>query len=92
MIRVVIENILLFLLPALVYLAYVYLVRAPATDHNGNRVNPIDDAPLLWLFIAGACLVIATLIAFGSTTGGKPGEAYEPPVVKDGQIEPGRVR
>lgn len=92
MIRVVIENILLFLLPTLIYFGYVYLVRAPATDQNGNPTNPVDDAPLLWLFIAGACLVIATLIAFSSTTGGKPGEAYEPAVVKDGHIEPGGIK
>jgi len=92
MIRVVIENILLFLLPTMVYLAYAYLLRAPATDQNGHQIRPFDDAPLMWLFIAGACLVIATLIAFGSTTGGKPGEAYEPPFVKDGRIEPGHVR
>lgn len=92
MIRVVIENILLFLLPTLIYFAYVYLVRAPATDQNGNPANPVDDAPLMWLFVAGACLVIATLIAFSSTTGGKPGEAYEPPSVKDGHVEDGRVR
>lgn len=92
MIRVVAENIILFLLPTLVYFGYVYLVRAPATDQNGNRTSAIDDAPLLWLFIAGACLVIATLVAFSSTTGGKPGEAYDPPVSKDGHIEDGRVR
>jgi hypothetical protein len=37
-------------------------------------------------------LVVVTLIAFGSTTGGKPGQSYQPPELRDGQIEPGRLQ
>jgi hypothetical protein len=90
MIRVVIENILLFLLPTLIYSAYVYL------KHRGQgRAGPasyLDEAPLLWLFSAGAMLVVITLVAFGSVSGGKPGQTYEPPVYRDGKIEPGRIK
>ena len=39
----------------------------------------------------GAALVIATLVVFGSISGGKPGQVYVPPVLKDGRIEPGRI-
>ena len=82
-----IENILLFLAPTLIYIAYVYLTRA-----EGQRsVRVLDDAPLIWLFAAGALLVVVTLITFGSTSGGRPGQTYEPPVLKDGRIEPGRI-
>ena len=86
MIRIVIENILLFLLPLAMYLAYVLV--AQKKDARGA----LDEAPLVWLFVAGGLLVIVVLIAFGNTSGGKPGEAYQPPVLKDGRIEPGRIK
>lgn len=95
MIRVIIENVLLFLLPTFLYLAWVFMTRAQESgDTGGNGPGPqniLDDAPLLWLFAAGALLVVVTLIAFGSTSGGKPGQHYQPPSLRDGQIEPGRV-
>jgi hypothetical protein len=89
MIRVVIENILLFLLPTLVYVAYVLLTRTSASSAGAV----ISDAPLIWLFIAGALLVGATLVYYASITpGGSPGAVYTPPHMKDGQIEPGTLK
>jgi hypothetical protein len=88
MIRIVIENILLFLLPTIVYVAYVYLTR---DDEKLGAARVLDDAPLIWLFIAGAVLMLVTLVTFGSMSGGKPGQTYTPPVLKDGRIEPGHV-
>jgi hypothetical protein len=94
MTRVVLENILLFLLPSLVYVAYVRMMRP---DKNGGQrglagaARVLDDAPLLWLFAAGALLVIVTLVMFGSSSGGKPGQHYEPPVLKNDRIEPGHI-
>lgn len=87
MIRIVAENILLFLLPTLIYVAYIYLTR----EERPGAARVLDDAPLIWLFAAGAALVIATLVIFGSVSGGKPGQVYVPPVLKDGRIEPGRI-
>lgn len=97
MIRIVLENVLLFFLPTLVYLAYVALTRekAPAgadgTATPGRQQGLLDDAPLLYLFAAGVALVLATLVFFGSTSGGKPDQVYHPPVIKDGRVEPGRI-
>ena len=88
MIRIFIENLLLFLAPTLIYLAYV-LVRRYSGDSNEGQVW--SDAPLLWLFAAGVLLMVSTLVIFGSTSGWQPGQAYQPPVYKDGKIEPGRV-
>jgi hypothetical protein len=87
MIRIVIENILLFLLPFAMYVAYMLLTRRGTTSAGAM----INDAPLIWLFIAGAVLVVGTLIYYGSTSGGKPGQVYIPSRMKDGQIEPGRM-
>ena len=88
MIRIVIENILLFLLPAAMYLAYMLLTRRGSTS-AGTIVN---DAPLLWLFVAGAVIVAGTLVYYGTTTpGGRPDQKYTPPRMKDGRIEPGQL-
>ncbi|AHB49401.1 hypothetical protein W911_14990 [Hyphomicrobium nitrativorans NL23] len=97
MIRVVIENFLLFLLPTLIYAAWMLYMRSKdeARDEDGNKPPVrvlVDDAPLLWLFVAGAALVIATLVTFGTYTGGKPGQHYTPGVLRDGKIEPGQIR
>ncbi len=86
MIRVVIENIVLFLLPTALYALYVAATRGDA--HKGI----LDEAPLAWLMLTGTVLVFVVLAAFGSNTGGTPGQHYEPPSMKDGHIEPGRIR
>ena len=88
MIRVVIENILLFLLPTVMYVGYVLLTRSGTSA--GTVMN---DAPLIWLFVTGALLVGATLVYYGTTTpGGSPGAVYTPPHMKDGRIEPGTLK
>ncbi len=95
MIRVVIENILLFLLPTLLYVAWVLLTRQPQASgpdrEDAGETKLLDDAPLLWLFAAGAALVVVTLVAFESPSGGKPGQHYVPPSYKDGKIDPGHI-
>lgn len=88
MIRIVIENVLLFLLPTAMYLGYVLLTRRATSA--GTVIN---DAPLIWLFVTGAVLVGATLVYYGMTsTGGRPDQTYTPPRVKDGRIEPGVLK
>jgi hypothetical protein len=86
MIRLVIENLLLFLLPAFMYVTYTLIASRGQTSVG----SVLDAAPLFWLFGAGALLVLAVLIMFGDTSGGQPGQAYRPPVVKDGRVVPGR--
>lgn len=87
MIRIVIENILLFLAPTVIYATYVYVRRRTM----GDNTPVLSDAPLLWLFAGGLLLMVAMLVAFETTSGGKPGEAYQPPVYKDGKILPGHT-
>ena len=87
MIRIVAENIVLFLLPTIVYIAFIYLTR----EDRPGASSILNDAPLIWLFVAGAILVVVTLATFGSVTGGKPGQVYTPPALKDGRIEPGHL-
>ena len=87
MIRVVIENIFFFLLPTLAYIAFV----AFKSDRWPGLDVVLKQAPLLKLFGLGAALMLTTLVVFSSTSGGRPGEAYEPPVFKDGKVEPGHT-
>jgi hypothetical protein len=87
MIRIVAENVLIFLLPTIIYVAYVYITR----EEKPGATRVLDDAPLIWLFITGAILVVVTLVTFGSMSGGKPGQVYTPPSFKDGHIEPGHI-
>jgi hypothetical protein len=96
MIRTVIENLLLFLLPTLIYAAWVLFSRVRQTaegesEEVGSVSSLMNDAPLLWLFVCGAFLVIVTLTFFGSSSGGKPGQQYQPSVFKDGKIEPSHI-
>jgi hypothetical protein len=96
MIRTVFENILLFLLPTLIYVGWVFVQRIRAEDREQGAAHPasglLDDAPLIWLFVVGALLVIVTLAAFGTSSGGRPGQHYEPGILRDGKIEPGQIR
>jgi hypothetical protein len=95
MIRIVIENILLFLLPTLAYLGWVLIARPETLERTpGGRVRPmrvLNDAPLLWLAASGTILLIVVLVAFGKTSGGRPDQTYSPPIFKDGKIQPGHI-
>lgn len=86
MIRIIIENILLFLLPTVIYVIYV------AATRDNKHKGLFDEAPLAWLLVAGCVLVVLVLATYGSDTRGRPGQTYVPPSMKDGQIEPGRIR
>jgi hypothetical protein len=95
MIRIVIENLLLFLLPTLAYIGWVLIARPETLERTPDgRIRPariLNDAPLIWLAASGTILLILALVAFGNTSGGRPGQTYTPPVLKDGKIEPGRI-
>ena len=87
MIRIVLENIFFFLLPTLLYLVYV----AFKTNDWPGLWTVLKNAPLPQLFITGAMVMIATLIAFSSTSGHRPGEAYTPSTYQDGKLQPGNA-
>ncbi len=88
MIRIVIENLLLLILPTLIYFSYVFLSGGMKTR---SRQQILNEAPLIWLLIAGILLAGAVVATFATFSGGKPGEAYRPAELRDGKIVPGRV-
>lgn len=87
MIRILVENVVLFLLPTALYFTYRFL----AMGDDRSAGGAMTDAPLFGLFAAGALVVITVLLLFSQESGGKPGQRYEPPVFKDGRIQPGRI-
>jgi hypothetical protein len=85
MIRIVIENLFVFLLPTLIYIGWVAFVR---NDWPG-LFAVLKAAPLVYLFIAGAVMMLLALLVFSSRTGNAPGEAYVPPSFEGGKLNPG---
>jgi Family of unknown function (DUF6111) len=107
MLRLVVENILLFLAPTLLYVAFVLLRRSPDQTADGtgapdqaapggsaspNINDVLSDAPFIWLALTGAALVFAVLLLFGSVSTSDPNGTYEPAIYKDGKIIPGRIK
>ncbi|MEO0730729.1 MAG: DUF6111 family protein [Pseudomonadota bacterium] len=88
MIRIIIENIILFLLPTVIYVGYTYLRRRSQPNLSASDI--LDDAPLFWLFAVGAALAIGSLAYFGSFDPGTPGQTYIPPSTENGRFVPGR--
>lgn len=86
MARVLLINIFMFLLPFIVYGAYLYLSRKDDEDTNYWR-----DAPIGWLFGIGMVLVFAVIVSLIQFTGSGPEGQYVPPQFKDGKIVPGHV-
>ena len=87
MIRITIENIFVFLLPVIGYIAWEAFKRK---DWPG-LATVLRDAPMLKLFIAGAVLMLTTLAVVSSRSHNTPDEAYVPPVFKDGKLQPGHA-
>ncbi|NOT72613.1 MAG: hypothetical protein HOP09_15460 [Hyphomicrobium sp.] len=87
MIRIVIENIFVFLVPTLVYVAWIAFMR---NDWPG--LYPVlRAAPLLNLFVLGAALMFGSMVAVSSRTRNAPGDAYVPPAIQDGKLQPGHA-
>lgn len=85
MMRIVIENFFFFLLPTLLYLVWIAFQR---NDWPGLG-TVLRQAPLLYLFVAGAALMLSILVMFSSRSHNGPGDGYAPPIYKDGKLEPG---
>jgi hypothetical protein len=86
MIRIVLENIFFFMLPTVAYVAWVAFREQ---EWPGLSVV-VREAPLLRLFIAGAVLMLATLVIFSTRSYNAPDDVYVPQSMQDGKLEPGR--
>jgi cytochrome bd-type quinol oxidase subunit 2 len=85
MARILLLDILLFLLPFVVYGLYVYATR------RGEEELTWKDAPWAWLFLAGVICMVIGLALLISFSGEPPGGTYHPPRMENGVIKPGRI-
>jgi hypothetical protein len=83
MFRIVLLNLFMFLLPFMVYGAYMLVATGGQTDQLWK------GAPIVWLLIVGLVLLIVTIGAIISFSGWAPGGVYQPPRIEDGVIRPG---
>lgn len=85
MLRIVLIDILLFVLPFLIYAAFMVWVKgkAPATVMRG--------APIVWLLAVGFGLLFVVMVTLVQFSGGDRAGSYHPPVFEDGVIKPGGV-
>lgn len=77
MIRIIIEKVLIFLLPTIIYVSYILIRRRGQSNVTATSV--LDEAPLFWLFALGLALAVGTLALFGSFESAPPGQTYTPP-------------
>ena len=83
MIRVLVLNAFLFALPFALTWLWVRYIAAKQPDAQTRRYYAFAA-------IAGLALVIASLLTYRATTGNAPEGTYISPIIKDGQIVPGR--
>lgn len=88
MIRIVLLNLLLLLLPTLLYVGYTHLT-SPNPPKGPLRI--LEDAPVVWLLGLGSALAVGTMVFFATVPEGRPGDAYQPPVFRDGELVPGHL-
>jgi len=86
MIRIILINLLLFLLPFIIYFAYVYLVKGAR-----GKDEPITFTPLIVLFCIGLGLMFGAVAYFIQFETGQPGQSYVPSRVENGVLQPGRL-
>lgn len=86
MVRVVLLNLILFLLPFAIYAAVVLLTRPGA-----NKDNVWRDAPIFALIAAGIGLIVSVMVFFVSFGDGAKDGTYRPAEYRDGKLVPGRI-
>jgi hypothetical protein len=85
MMRAVLQELVLFLLPFVVFATYLILYRRKALAWSSWS----DQS--LWLVIAGLAMVVASLIATGLTTERHTG-AFVPTHMENGRVVPGQFQ
>ena len=85
MIRRLLYDILLFLLPFALYGLYWRIAGRERADAH------LKSHPWTLLFISGLLLVVASFVIWGLTEGESPKGVYVPPHLENGQVVPGHV-
>ncbi len=87
MIRPVLSELLLFVLPFVLYAVFLWATRAGVMDPESWPVSR-----LIMLAILSFVLVIGSFLYFANYAGAPPGSTYVPAHLEDGKFVPGRTR
>jgi hypothetical protein len=86
MARAVLELVLIFLSPFIVYGLYRFFRKDEAEETDAARLRPYAVLALIGLVLAGGSLAAGRLLVERKTG------PYQPAVVKDGVVQPGQVK
>jgi len=86
MLRVILVNLMMFLLPFVFYIAIKFLTRV-----DDGKASVFEGLPIMPLALLGTILVAVTL-AVTATMSDKNQGTYEPAVIIDGKVQPGRIK
>ncbi|RJF70662.1 DUF6111 family protein [Rhodopseudomonas palustris] len=84
MIRAVLTEVAIFLIPFILYAVYLVITRAALTHRASWPFRVVA-----WLLIAALALVIVSLLLLVHYSGAPPGATYVPAHVEDGRLVPG---
>ena len=84
MIRTILTEAAIFLIPFILYAAYLAITRAALTHRASWPFRVVA-----WLLIAALALVIISLLLLVHYSGAPPGATYVPAHVEDGRLVPG---
>ena len=86
MLRVILVNLTMFTLPFVAYVTFKFLTRV-----DDGKASVFEGLPLMPLALVGTILVAVTL-AVTATMSEKNQGTYEPAVIVDGKVQPGRIK
>jgi Family of unknown function (DUF6111) len=87
MIRPVLIEVTLFLIPFAAYAVFIWATRSGIFDSDAWNVRVVG-----WLALAAAVLIIGSFILMARFGAAPPYSTYEPAHMEDGQLVPGRNR
>ncbi len=89
MTRILLQYLLPILLPALMFVAWIYSTREHEEAAH-ETVARIREGPWFWLIVGGVALM-AIGLAYIAFEGAAPGSVYHAPRYEDGRIIPGHA-
>jgi hypothetical protein len=87
MIRPVLTELVLFLIPFAAYAGFLWATRTGIFDSSAWSVGR-----LAWLVAAAVTLMIAGFVAVAELSGAPPGSTYVPARFENGKVSPGQAK
>ncbi len=91
MTRILLQYLLPLLLPAAVYIGWVWLARRTGKGEEG-ALTRLQEGPWFWLVAAGVALMVGGLVLTALMGQGQTEGTYTAPRLEDGRVIPGTVK